>query len=266
MSIGQPTKSIESDDELGRAILDDRMEAFKPQINANLAGFSNHKDRLLSLLFHDYNRLRTSDTHKNAWSRIETTAYKYFARQILTRTTADPADEVARYRAMSDASKHARNKLEDVRWRDIARKPLKRWLEGNVELAEATEEFSDRLYMEVNLGGILDQAIESLAELELAANRAADKVHRRRGRPEGTSILPRNYISILEKIYEESTGQIASLEADRCREFVEAFLVGVGNSDETSKDYVAERIKYERKRTRKLSASSRPSTNDGSRE
>ena len=46
----KPVKLCDEDKELARAILDDKMKAFKAEIELNLARFSGHKEQLLGHL------------------------------------------------------------------------------------------------------------------------------------------------------------------------------------------------------------------------
>ena len=55
--------------------------------------------------------------------------------------------------------------MEKTRWADHGGNLLKAWLEGTKEFAEATEQYSDLLYVGVEFGRILDKATESLTEV-----------------------------------------------------------------------------------------------------
>jgi hypothetical protein len=142
------------------------------------------------------------------------------------------ADQVTRYREIADVSQNARSDLVKLRHADIARKQIKAWLDGSVEFAEATKEFLDQLYVGANFDSKVEKTIKSLGELEAAANKAADKIHKRPGRPTGTSLLPWSYFSELAEAYQLSTGQNPNLNdgdlGEAFHDFVLQFLVAVG--------------------------------------
>src|SRR5581483_1719464 len=216
--------------ELERALLDHEMRDFKIEIDRKLSSFSQQKEQLLSLLFTDYDQSRPPDDYHDAWSRIETTAYKYFARQVLKQSVTESRE--ARYRAISTNSKRARERLE--KGRDLgrlSRNKMKEWLEGTKGLTEATNEFSDQLYDEVGFVREIEKAIKSLRELETAANEAANGAQKGRGRPRGTSLISWNYIYALAIDYQRSTGRRAGAGSGPFARFVCKFLEAVGQSD-----------------------------------
>ena len=135
---------------------------------------------------------------------IETTAYQYFALQILKRTATD---HEARYRQISDAAQWAKNTVNKARWADHGKNLLKAWLEGTKEFGETTEQYSDLLYTGVEFGRIFDEATKGLTKLEVAASKLAEEFHKRPGRPKGTAILPWNFIHALAGDYRNSTGK-----------------------------------------------------------
>jgi len=66
-------------------------------IELKLAGFRGYKEQLLSLLSNanDHgNKAQPFDRDKS-WFRIETIAYKYFARKIVTQSVMSGADREA---------------------------------------------------------------------------------------------------------------------------------------------------------------------------
>ncbi len=266
MSVDKPTEPVpiyesgwdevnRDRDEVKRAVLDQYMEVYKPEIDRNLSMFGDHKHPLLHLLFADYNRGQPTDRQQRVWFRIETIAYQYFAREKLKDIVKSNADQVARYREIADASQSARSDIEKLRYADIARKQIKAWLDGSVEFAEATKEFTDQLYIGVDFDRKIEKTIKSLAELEAAANKAAGKIHKKPGRPTGTSLLPWSYFSELAGAYQLSTGQNPNLNdgdlGEAFHDFVLQFLVAVGKEEATQKDYVSERAKYAHKLARK---------------
>jgi hypothetical protein len=257
MKVDKPNKPLEISDskkEVARAILDDRMEPFKAEIGAKLAGFGDHRQQLLRHMRDAYDlgpKVEPFDEVKS-WFWIETTAYQYFARQIFKRTVSD---REARYRVISKAALRARDTLEKAGLADHAGNELKSWLEGTKEFTEATEQYERLLYIEVEFGCIVDNAAESLTELEMAANQLADEFHKGPGRPKGTSVLPWNYLRALEEDYRMSTGLEPKMGVGPFSEFVEEFLTAIGRDDDKSPhyDYVVEARKYARKQARKNS-------------
>jgi hypothetical protein len=251
--------------ELERAILDDRMKAFKAEVESNLNRLSGHKKQLLSLLSDSYDRGTKAEPFDadKSWSRIETTAYQYFARQILKQTVTSGADRGARYRVISDTARKAISMIDEARrYPDLGNDLIKAWLEGTKELSDATDQFGDRLYIELEFYRKFDKALESLTELEAAANQAAaNEVHKGRGRPKGTSDLPWNYIYALAEDYRKSTGLKPGAGEGPFARFVRAFLTAIGQ-DEKSEDYVIDVIKDARIEARKNPRKSKPSPFD----
>ena len=260
MTTGKPAKPVEISDsvkELARAILDDRMEPFKAEIEEKLASFAGHKERLLRRLrdAYDLNPKAEPLDEAKSWFGIETTAYQYFALQILKQTVMD---HEARYRAISSAAQRAKETMEKARWADHGGNLLKAWLEGNMEFAEATEQYSDLLDGGVEFGRIFDKAAESLTELELAANQLADEFRKERGRPKGTGALPWNYICALAWDYRKSTGKRPGAGDGPFARFVREFLAAIGQGDK-SKHYVFDVIKDARTHAREHPSKSTPS-------
>jgi hypothetical protein len=220
-----------------------------------LAGFRRRKDRLLSPLFDDYKDAQPSDRHERAWFRIETTAYQYFALKELKQTVLD---HEARYCAISNAAQRARDTIEaeKARWVDHSGNELKAWLEGTKEFTEATEQYGDWIYIELEFRRKVDEAAKSLTELEAMANQLADELHKGRGRPGGTSDVPWNYFRALEEDYRRSTGLEPKMTVGRpYAKFVEEFLIAIGRDDDTSLhyDYAVEKRRDVRKHAGKYS-------------
>jgi hypothetical protein len=229
--------------ELERTLLDDQMELFKAEIELKLARFNCHKERLLSLLFGGSNDGRHSEGAANAWSALEAIAYQYFARQILKQTVVSSADRAAPYRAIANASRRTKSKIEKEVRADPAGYLMKCWLDGTKKLGDATEEFQQQLYMEAGFQRKVDKGLEILTELEAAANQRVKEVHKAAGRPQGTSILPWQYIFALEAAYRESTGLEPVRGPGSFADFVEEFLIAVGRAANTAQDYVVERVR-----------------------
>ncbi len=264
MNVGTPDKPVEicdSEKELERALLDHRLENFKAEINAKLAGFNGYKEQLLRHLRDAYDLGSKAEHFDQAksWLRIETTAYQYFARQILKQTVTSSADRETRYSAISDVAQRARNMINKARYADHASNLIKAWLDGTKELADATAQFQDRLYFECDFERKFEKVTESLSELEkLAADQAADEVHKRSGRPKGTSDLPWNFIYALADDYRKSTGLRPGAGGGPFARFVHEFLKAVGQDDK-SIGYVIDAIKDARRQARKNPSKSTPS-------
>lgn len=237
--------SVGDEKELERALLDDRMKPFKAEIDAQLVGFRGHKNGLLFHLRDAYNGGTKAEPFDEggSWTRIETTAYQYFALQILKETVISN-DREARYRAISEASQHARHKINDARWPDLAGNLMKAWLEGTKDLDDATKQLSDLLYNGLEFHRKVEKVVESLADLEVAATQAAaNEVRKGRGRPKGTSDLPWNYIYALGWDYRKSTGLKPGRGDGPFAKFVREFLAAIGKRDEVSEDYAVDVIK-----------------------
>ena len=203
------------------------MERFKAEIEAKLVGFGGNKGKLLRHLRDAYNLGPKAESFDEAksWSRIETTAYQYFALQILKRSATN---HEARYRQISDAAQWAKNTVNKARWADHGKNLLKAWLEGTKEFGEATEQYSDLLYTGVEFGRIFDEATKGLTKLEVAASKLAEEFHKRPGRPKGTAILPWNFIYALAGDYRNSTGKRPGAGDGPFARFVCEFLAAIG--------------------------------------
>jgi hypothetical protein len=229
--------------ELARAILDDRMEPFNKEINSKLIRFGGHKKRLLSILAGDRPKTTTLN-EDDLWSRIETTAYKYLAMQIM-RLRVSRTARVSRYDAISKIAKRAATKIRKERWPDIAAHPIKEWLVGAKDLSEATDEFRGFLLLELAITGHFDNLEKDLAELEVKANEAANLVRRSRGRPKETSVLPAIYVYELADDYQVGTGHPPKSGDGPFADFVCEFLEAVGGNKgvKEDKEYVIDVIK-----------------------
>ena len=240
--------------DLARAILDDRMEPFRAEIEAKLAGFGHHKEQLLRHLRDVNNRgpkMESFDEAKS-WFLIETTAYQYFALQIMKQTMLTAADREVRYRAISDAAKRAMKMIEEARKHpDLGSDLIKAWLEGNKEFPEATEQFGGRLYIEIEFRREFEKAIASLTELEaLATNKAANELHKGPGRPKGTAVLPWNYIVQLAWDYRKTAAKRPGTGEGPFARFVREFLTAIGQIDNISDQYVIDAIQDARDKAR----------------
>jgi len=226
MRVDKPNDILDSDKELERAILDDQMEAYKAEIELKLADFSSHREHLLSLLrdAHDRGTKAEPFDKDKSWLRIETTAYQYLAREKVKQNITSSPDHEARYRAIADAMQRARSMIAEVRQYDLAGYLIREWLQGTKQLADATEQYRDLLYFELEL----EKITESLTKLEGAANQVADEAQRGRGRPKGNSVLPWNYIYALAGDYRNSTGRKPGAGSGPFSRFVWEFLIALG--------------------------------------
>ena len=97
--------------------------------------------------------------------------------------------------------------------------------------------------------------MEGLHELVEAAKEAANEARRGRGRPEGTSILPKNHIFELAEIYESSAYPrpitADSALADSIAGFIEQFLIAAGKEKASANDYGSEALKYQERKAKK---------------
>lgn len=232
MSVITTERSDDSIKELERALLDHQMEAFQPEIRSRLASFNKHKEHLLSLL-HDAIQRGTKVNPFNkqqSWLRIETTAYEYFAQEILTYNVWSGADHEARYRAIAEALRDARNKMEELRYPDIAGHSTRGWLERTQGLVDTTKQFRNLLYLECEF----DKLIQILSRLERKARQVAAATHKGPGRPKGGSALPWNHICELADDFRKSTGRKPGRGGGPFSRFVKGFFKAVGVTNITS--------------------------------
>ena len=226
-----------------------RMKAVGAEIEARLAAFDEHKEKLLDPL-----RKRSGPKTKpfdaqSAWQHLRILAHLYFRREA----------EVSQEHAMMPAGDRVKllhqlgNALRDARCTaDEAVKTVRGyWF---VEWAEANgnPDFLDPIID--RFGEEFDKRVADLAVLETAAFRAAETVRKKKGRPPGSTILPHDFIVNLERAYRDITKRNAGAGPGPFARFVQEFLTALGRI--YPQQTVIEAIKDAKKREGKHPATS----------
>jgi len=212
--------------------------------DAALTAFNRHKKTFLVILRKAHKRGPKSKPFdaNEAWRRLSHLAQLYFWDAKIKQEATPTAVRVKRLRQLAKALGQTRSIIDETMPDDISR-DLVRACFGN-----------DGSLDPMQLADARKKAVESLATLETAANRAAREV-RTRGRPKGTGVLPPHYTVALAVLYRSRTGS----KPDDCGPFVHLvreFLASIGQpkkatGDDISPYYAEETIKYARKRARK---------------
>lgn len=219
--------------EIEAPVLDADTQAFKAALGALIAKFCGHGEVLLSPLRDAYDRgpkAQPFDADK-ASTDIAALAYLYYARERVKREAMSAADREARCRAIADALRTARNKIEEAMTNpDLANDLTWAWWEGTSEYVDTAGQSVDLLYIEREF----EKVVKGLAALQAGAIRAAGDAHKGRGRPRGTSVLPQSYIIALAGLYRDHTGLQPGAGEGPFARFVCAFLAALG------RNYIAE--------------------------
>jgi hypothetical protein len=202
-------------------------EDFKRMIDTLLAQFGSHEETILSFLRSAYDggaEVAPFDARR-AWHGIEGLAHRYYVREWVKREARSSADREARFREIGGTLGRAREMIDEATSApDLADDLIWAWWEGTSEFSEARGAFVDLLYIEREF----EKVLESLATLTAGAIRAADRVHKGRGRPRGTSVLPQDYIIGLASVYRNSTGSKPGAGQGPFAWFVSAFCSAIG--------------------------------------
>jgi hypothetical protein len=180
-------------------------EDFKTMIETLLVQFGSHKETLLSFLRNtsDGDAKAAPLDADRAWFGIEGLAHRYYVQEWVKREARSNADRETRCREIGETLGRAREMIDEaMSVPDLANDLIWAWWEGTSEFSEAAGAFVDLLYIEREF----EKVLESLAALTAGAIQAADGAHKGRGRPHGTSVLPRDYILGLASVYRNSTG------------------------------------------------------------
>jgi len=233
--------------EYDEPIPDAEMEEFKAAIDAGLAAFEQHKISLLEHLQKVYERGPKSKPFDAEKSRqgLTSLAWIYFWRAKVKQETVPAAHRVERLRDLARTLGRARRQAEMAMRDDVGDDLFSAWCEANVRYdIDPTPPLTL-----VRIDHEFEKVIASLAALETAACRAADKVSKARGRPKGSAFLSGGFIQELAEVYQNSTGSKPGAGDGPFARFVYGFLTAVsgGNIEYES---VVDAIKDTRARVR----------------
>jgi hypothetical protein len=237
------------------------MEKLKAEIDAGLAAFERHKISLLEHLQNVYQRGPKAEPFdaEKSWRGLTCLAGLYFWRARLKQDTVPAAHRVERLRDLARTLGRARRQAEMAMRDDVGDDLFSAWCEANVRYDIGP---TPPLTL-VRIDHEFEKVIASLAALQTAACRAADEVHKARGRPKGSAFLSRGFIEGLAGVYQSSTGSKPGAGDGPFARFVYEFLIAIGR-DDIEYESVVDAIKDTRARvrTRPAAAKSGPSPFD----
>lgn len=186
-----------------------------------------------------------------AWCLLRRSALSYLRRPEIEQKTMLPARCRERLRDLAKALGRARREAHKAMRDDVQFDLLRGWYaEANIPPAVAIQS-SDVMAPMVKQFKLM---MTGLTALEAAASRAARDMPTKPGPRRGTGILSMHDLMSLQAVYQRSTGIFPRMGVGPFFvEFVEEFLTAVGRGADIVNDYVAETLKYERRRARKNS-------------
>ena len=149
------------------------------------------------------------------------------------------ADRSKSLRQLGNALSEARCKLDETRKHFTLVVLFEEWCK-----ARGIPDFTDRhepIFYEV-----LAELIAGLADLELAASRAAEQVRQKSGRPKGTGVLQQDLIIDLELAYRDITGKPGGAGPGPFAKFIMRFFDALGSA--RAEDSVIKAIQAAKKR------------------
>lgn len=201
-------------------------------IDARLTVFDQHKKDLLGMLCKEYERrpkskpsVKSEPFDRNqAWRRLKFAAIAYLWREARVeqeQLTMPADDRVKLLLRLKNALAEARCKADEAMQAGLRGPLFMAWCEanGNPDLTDPIITRYDEAF---------DKTIDGLAALEAVASQAAEQVHRGRGRPGGTTVLPHDCIIALEATYRAITKRKAGAGPGPFARFVKEFLAALG--------------------------------------
>jgi hypothetical protein len=230
------------------------MEELKAEIDAGLAAFEQHKISLLQKVYQRGPKPEPFDAEK-LWRGLSHCAMMYFWQARAKRETLPAAARASRLRELAKALGRARCMVEKAMQDDVSNDLFSAWCEANVRYdIDPTPPLTL-----VRIDDEFEKVIASLAALETAACRAADKVFKARGRPKGSAFLSRGVIEGLAGVYQNSTGSKPGAGDGPFARFVYEFLTAVGGGN-IEYESVVDGIKDTRARVRARPAAAKSGT------
>jgi hypothetical protein len=213
-------------------------------IEKRMAAFCSYKQPLLAILHEAYSGGPQADRFDNrkSWVRLERTAFQYFLQEGAKHEAISNAKREARQRAIGAALKKARNLIEKAILDEVGDDLFSAWsAKANVHLTSVGRNDDGSLFIVRPAEEMFKKTVACLAELETAADRAADEAHQGRGRRPGVRVLPIGYVELLAAQYRKSTGVRPAPGRGPFLRYVCAFLTALGRAT-ISEDYVVELI------------------------
>jgi len=203
-----------------------RAEAIKVGMDAGLTAFKRHKGKLLVALSNAHKRgsgFKPFDPDK-AWWQLTRVAQFYLWRSTVKRDTMPAADRTRRLRELTKALGRARHLVGKAMQDDVKEDLFSAWYDANITNDLVPEE---QLTL-VRIEDEFDEVVASLSALEAAAQRAADGVRAKAGRPKGTAVLQKDEIEGLAAVYRDSTGSTPGAGDGPFAKFVMEVLTALG--------------------------------------
>jgi hypothetical protein len=216
-------------------------KAVGAEIEARLTAFDEHREKLLDPLrkIHERGPKTKPFDANDVWRSLRFSAFIYLQREaeVSKEQTMMPAGDRAKMlRQLGSALRVARRKADE------AMKTGHWFVEWAI--ANGNPDFTDpRIELYQNE---FETRVARLKGLEEAAYQAAETVRKKRGRPQGTTVVPHDFILNLEHAYRDITKRNAGAGSGPFFRFVMEFLTALGR--ECSDETVIEAIKAARKR------------------
>ena len=200
-------------------------ESSKAAIDAGLAAFGRHKGKLLAVLLNAHERGPRAEPFDpdRTWWQLAGFAQSYLWRGSVKVGKMPAADRTKHLRELAKVLRRAR-RLADKSVPEVNGALFSAWYDAKVRY-DFVPEGSVAL---VSIGDEFDKFVVGLAALEAAAQRAADDVRTKAGRPKGTAVLWRDDIEGLAAVYRQSTGSIPGAGDGSFAKFVMEVLAALG--------------------------------------
>jgi hypothetical protein len=234
-----------SEEQFGPAAESLRMKSFNAAIDVKMTVFEGHKPTLLSIIREAHNCGPKAEPFDDAksWYRLEIAAHQYFMQERTKQEAMSSADREARLRKIGNALNRAHSLIEEVLSNEVGDDLFSMWSEKiDLPAASIARNQDGSLIMAHPAEEMFKKTVACLTDLKTAADRAADEVHRGRGRPAGARVLPLGYLEALAEQYTTAAGTRPGPGGGSFVQFVCAFLAALGRAS-ISQDYVIELIR-----------------------
>jgi len=226
-------------------------EKVQGTIDANLVEFEKHKETLLGILRGVYLHspaAKPFDEGK-AWSHLTNTAASFLFEEQVKTMSLPVAERVTRLRSLNKALRHARSLADRAMQDEVGDDLYSAWCEDiDQPQASVIRNDDNSLALVRPAREMFTKVVAGLSELEAAAARAADEVHKERaggGRPKGTAVLPPGFIIALASVYRKITDAKPDTGNGPFVRLVRGFLDATGHEGRPSERHLLEMIEVE---------------------
>ena len=217
---------IEFDD----SVADPATEEFKTELESRLREAEDQKKVFLDILSKASlatGNLVSPDVDE-MWGRLRSVMSYYLVWKLTKDDAARRAKRCERLKGLRKNLSAASNAIEELSSPELRDDLAAVWWEGSPE--HLLEVFSDLLYVDQKFDEAVKKLSADIATARDATNRAVQQLSVNRGRPSGTSAIPRRFICALGKIYRDSTGAQPGAGEGLFADFVGEFLTSMRSS------------------------------------